>query len=106
MDEILLIDSDANTLEKYLKKWRNFYLVCDFKLLPKELQIGNSINNIGYKIGLQKFNHRNYKSGEMNYELSKTFKSCWGKLMSYGQQLNLQLRNKVIYFKPYQVIMP
>lgn len=48
MDDILMADSDTDTLEK------EFCLVGDCKLLLKKIQRGYSINYLGYKIGLQK----------------------------------------------------
>ena len=54
MDGILLTDSDANTLEKIFKGTKKIFPPWDYKFAPETLQRGDSINCLGYKMGLQK----------------------------------------------------
>jgi hypothetical protein len=62
MDDILLADSNSATLEK-----KKFCLV-------EQIQRGDSIHYLGYKISQQKFNQRRYRSGKISWERLVIFK--------------------------------
>ena len=58
---MLWADSNVHTLEKMFDEVRNFCLIGDYRLLLKKVQIqrGDSINNLGYKILLPSGVHCN-----------------------------------------------
>lgn len=65
MDPILLADSKTNTLEKCRMK-QKILPSWGLQLFPQKIQGRNSVNYLEYKKGLQKIDHRKYKSEENN----------------------------------------
>jgi hypothetical protein len=58
MDDILLADSDAATLEKMFKETQRILPCWGLSIALEKLQRGDSINYLGYKITQQIFNHK------------------------------------------------
>ena len=54
MDDILLADSKADILEKMFEKLKEVLPRWGLQIAPEKIQKGESINYLGYKIGLQK----------------------------------------------------
>ena len=55
MTYILLADSDSDTLEKVFEEAKKILPCWGLQIAPeKKIQRGDSINYLGYKIGLQK----------------------------------------------------
>ena len=82
MDDILFSDSNADTLERMFEEVKKGYLNRDYKLFLKNKQMGDSVNYLGYKIGLQKIRTQRHKLGKTNCRLLMTFKDCLGDISS------------------------
>ncbi|KAL6040241.1 hypothetical protein STEG23_020317 [Scotinomys teguina] len=54
MDDILLADSNADTLERLFEEVKKILPCWGLQIAPEKIQKGDSINYLGYKIGLQK----------------------------------------------------
>ncbi|KAL6045981.1 hypothetical protein STEG23_001675 [Scotinomys teguina] len=54
MDDILLADSNADTLERLFEEVKKILPCWGLQIAPGKIQKGDSINYLGYKIGLQK----------------------------------------------------
>ncbi|KAL6037706.1 hypothetical protein STEG23_029167, partial [Scotinomys teguina] len=54
MDDILLTDSNADTLERLFEEVKKILPCWGLQIAPEKIQKGDSINYLGYKIGLQK----------------------------------------------------
>ena len=54
MDDILLSDSNKDTLERMLEEVKKFLPKWGLKIAPEKIQRGDSVNYLGYTIGLQK----------------------------------------------------
>ncbi|KAL6065033.1 hypothetical protein STEG23_028902 [Scotinomys teguina] len=54
MDDILLADSNADTLEKLFEEVKKILPCWGLQIAPEKIQKGDSSNYLGYKIGLQK----------------------------------------------------
>ena len=55
MDDILLSDSNVDTLEKMFEKETKALPNWGFQIVPEKIQRGKSINYLGYKMGLKKY---------------------------------------------------
>lgn len=53
MDDALLADSNDNTVEKMFEEVMKILPCWGLQITPKKIQRGDSINYLGYKIGLQ-----------------------------------------------------
>ncbi|KAL6083314.1 hypothetical protein STEG23_007305 [Scotinomys teguina] len=78
MDDILLADSNADTLERLFEEVKKILPCWGLQIAPEKIQKGDSINYLGYKIGLQKIRPKRCKLGEIDYELLMTFKDFFG----------------------------
>ncbi|KAL6031758.1 hypothetical protein STEG23_037209 [Scotinomys teguina] len=54
MDDILLTDSNADTLERLFEEVKKILPCWGLQIAPEKIQKGDSVNYLGYKIGLQK----------------------------------------------------
>ncbi|KAL6086199.1 hypothetical protein STEG23_010845 [Scotinomys teguina] len=54
MDDILLTDSNADALERLFEEVKKILPCWGLQIAPEKIQKGDSINYLGYKIGLQK----------------------------------------------------
>ena len=54
MDDILLSDSNADTLERMFEEVKKVLPKWGLQIAPEKIQRGDSVNYLGYKIGLQK----------------------------------------------------
>ena len=54
MDDILLSDSNIDTLERMFGEIKNVLPKWGLQIAPEKIQRGNSVNYLGYWIGLQK----------------------------------------------------
>ena len=54
MNDILLSDSSKDTSERMLEEVKNVLPKWGFQIAPEKIQRGDSVNFLGYKIGLQK----------------------------------------------------
>ncbi|KAL6087838.1 hypothetical protein STEG23_011789 [Scotinomys teguina] len=54
VDDILLADSNADTLERLFEEVKKILPCWGLQIAPEKIQKGDSINYLGYKIGLQK----------------------------------------------------
>ena len=54
MDDILLSNSNIDTLEKNFEEEESVLTAWGLQIAPGKIQIGDSINYLGYKIGQQK----------------------------------------------------
>ena len=59
MDDNLLCDSNVYILEKMFEEVKKVLPNQGLKNAPENIQTGNSINYLGYKIGLQKISTQN-----------------------------------------------
>ena len=54
MDDILLSDSNIDTLERMFEEVKKVLPKWGLQIAPEKIQRGDSVNYLGYKIGLQK----------------------------------------------------
>ncbi|KAL6087981.1 hypothetical protein STEG23_022841, partial [Scotinomys teguina] len=54
MDDILLADANADTLERLFEEVKKILPCWGLQIAPEKIQKGDSVNYLGYKIGLQK----------------------------------------------------
>ena len=54
MDDILLSDSNADTLEKMFEEEKKVPYKWGLQIVPEKIQRGDSVNYLGYRRGLQK----------------------------------------------------
>ena len=54
MDDILLSDSNADTLERMFEEVKKVLPKWGLQIAPEKIQRGDSVNHLGYKIDLQK----------------------------------------------------
>ena len=54
MDDILLSDSNIDTLERMFEEVKIILPKWGLQIVPKKIQRGDSVNYLGYRIGLQK----------------------------------------------------
>ena len=73
MDDILISDQNKDTLERLFEEVKIVLPKWGLQIAPEKIQRGDSVNYLGYKIGLQR-RHKRHKSGETGYELLMTFK--------------------------------
>ena len=55
MDDILLSDSNIDTLERMFEEVKIILPKWGLQIAPEKIQRGDSVNYLGYRIGLQKF---------------------------------------------------
>ena len=75
MNDILMIDSDSDNLEKMFDEVKRILPCQRLQIAPEKRQRGDSINYLGYKISQQKFNHTRYRSEEISCKLLMIFKN-------------------------------
>lgn len=75
MDDVLLADSDKDTLEKMFKGTQRILPCWGLQIAPKKYRV-HSINYLGYKISQQKkSNHKRYRSVKISCKILMIFKN-------------------------------
>ena len=76
MDEILLSDSNIDTLERMFEKVKIILPKLGLQLAPEKIQRGDSVNYLGYRIGLQKIRTQKAQIRRAGYKLLMIFIDC------------------------------
>ena len=75
MDDILLSDSNIDTLERMFEEVKIILPKWGLQIAPEKIQRGDSVNYLGYRTGLQKIRTQKTQiRGETNYRLLMAFK--------------------------------
>ena len=75
MDDILLSDSNIDTLERMSEEVKIILPKWGLQITPEKIQRGDSVNYLGYRTGLQKIRTQKTQiRGETNYRLLMAIK--------------------------------
>ena len=80
MDDILLADSKIETLEKMFEKVKEVLPRWGLQIAPEKIQKGDSINYLGYKIGLQKIRPQKVQSRRDRYQTISDLQKLLGEI--------------------------
>ena len=76
MDDILLSDSNIDTLERMFEEVKIILPKWGLQIAPEKIQRGDSVNYLGYRIGLQKIRTPKEQIRRDRLRLLMIFRDC------------------------------